>query len=463
MRHRAVFAAAVVLLGTPALADSPAPASSEISAVAEDAFVYGYPLVLMKQTEQQMTTGEDGAPVGRFRHFDEVATPAERVVVRPNTDTLYSTAWLDLATGPVVLHVPDTSATYVVVQMLDAWTNVFAAPGTRTTGTAAHDFVLVAPGFRGALPPELMPVEASTNTVWIVARTLIPSAAELPRVRALQEQYTLTPLDVWGRAAPAPRASRASRATPRGPTPPEVVAAMSGIGFLQRLASDMAVDAAPRRDAPMLKRLATIGFAPGALYAPDAKVASVLDAAKERAFARIAGATKAALPLVNGWRVLLHGVGDYGTDYDTRAAVAAAGLGANLPEDAVYPTAVIDGSGQPLTGDRDYVVHFSAGQLPPVNAFWSLTLYDASGYLVPNAIGRYALRDRDALCTNDDGSLDLYIQPSSPGSAREGNWLPSPAGAPFSLTLRLYWPKPAVLDGTWSPPPVEALEEHEGY
>jgi hypothetical protein len=132
--------------------------------------------------------------------------------------------------------------------------------------------------------------------------------------------------------------------------------------------------------------------------------------------------------------------------------IAAAGLGANLPEDAVYPTAFTDGAGQPLRGDHPCVLHFAAGRFPPVNAFWSLTLYDASGYLVPNAIERYALHDRDPLRYNADGSLDLYIQSETPGAAREANWLPSPAGAPFSLTLRLYWPKASVLDGTWQPP-----------
>jgi len=454
-----VLAATAAIVGRPAVAETPSRPQAALSSVAEDAFVYGYPLVLMGLTAGELTsapaTSAYGAPINRFRHVDRTAIPGDRAVVRPNTDTLYSSAWLDLSRGPLVLHVPDTLGRYFVAEMLDAWTNVFAAPGTRTLGSAPRDIAFVGPRWQGALPPGLAAVRAPTSIVWIIGRTQILGPGDLPAARAVQRQLTIAPLgSSAGEPLPLPAASP-------GVTPPEAIASMDASTFLSTLATLMRDNPAPPRDALLLSRLASIGFVPGRPYEPGPAAAASLDVAKQRAEQRIAAAARRVGAAVNGWRVVLRDIGTYGTNYDARAAIAKMGLGANLPADAVYPITSVDGDGRPLHGDHRYVVHFAPGRLPPVNAFWSLTLYDASGYLVPNAIGRYALHDRDPLRPNPDGSLDLYIQASSPGPERETNWLPAPAGAPFNLTLRLYWPRRAVLEGAWVPPPVVAIERGE--
>jgi hypothetical protein len=457
-----VLAASVAPLGGAGCSHAPPLTTAEISAIAEDAFVYGYPLVLMDVTEEQMTSapaGSFGAPVNHFRHAERLPSPEDRIVVRPNTDTLYSSAWLDLSRGPVILRVPDTHGRYYVMEMMDAWTNVFAAPGTRTTGAEARAFAVVGPGWSGTLPGEVVPLRAPTNTVWILGRTQIQGPDDLPAVQAIQQQYTLTPLEGSGRReANAARHAPQHQASPPAAPPPAVVDEMRGLAFLRTLAALMRDNPAPARDAPILARLDEIGFSPGHPFLPGPEVAGALDQAKRRAEQRIIAAAQHIGTSENGWRVVLHDIGSYGTSYDVRAAVARIGLGANLPEDAVYPTAFVDGMGRPLTGDRKYVIHFAPGQLPPVNAFWSLTLYDSSGYFATNPIGRHAIRDRDALQYNADGSLDLVIQSESPGTARESNWLPAPAGERFNLTLRLYWPRPAVLQGAWQPPPVQAAQ-----
>lgn len=159
---------------------------------------------------------------------------------------------------------------------------------------------------------------------------------------------------------------------------------------------------------------------------------------------------------VNGWRIPKKNIAAFGTDYDTRAFIALIALGANLPEDALYPTTFVDGQGHLLNGGNRYVLHFDAGLTPPVNTFWSVTMYDQDSFFVENPIHRYAISSWMPLKRNADGSLDIYIQHESPGADEEGNWLPAPEGA-FNLTLRMYWPKaekPSILDGTWTPPSV---------
>jgi hypothetical protein len=424
-----------------------ADASPGLEKAAEDAFVYGYPLVLVDATERQMTASF--APVNRFFHADRLATPAERMVVRPNTDTLYSSAWLDLAQGPIVLHVPSTEGRYYLMQVLDAWTNVVADPGTRTTGSSPGDFVIVGPRFAGALPAGLVRIQSPTRTAWIIGRTQVFGARDLDAARAVQAGFTLTSLTESSAPEATPSPAPAARITP-----PEEVARMDGATFLSRLAALMHDNPPQPADAPMIGRLVALGLSPDGTFKPSPEVASMLDATKEGGLARITEEVGLLGVRVNGWRIVRH-TGRYGTKYLVRAAVGMAGLGANLPEDALYPTAFVDGRGEPLTGSRRYTLHFDAGELPPADAFWSITMYDENGYLVDNPEGRYAIHDYDSLVRNADGSLDVYVQSEPPREEHRSNWLPAPAGAPFSLTLRLYTPRPEVVRGPWAPPPIE--------
>jgi len=204
-----------------------------------------------------------------------------------------------------------------------------------------------------------------------------------------------------------------------------------------------------------MMQMRRLGLVPGASFAAlDARVKTALAAVPAAGLAAMSEAFPRIARIVDGWQMNIDTMGVYGNFYVKQAIVTMVGLGANSAEDAVYPVLMADADGAPLDGGHDYVIHFEADALPPVHAFWSVTMYDAQGFQVANPINRFAIGDRDALRYNDDGSLDLYLQVASPGAEKESNWLPAGPGA-LGVTMRLYWPEPSVLDGTWSPPPVK--------
>lgn len=434
-----------------------------IMQIATEAYVFGYPLVLMEVTKKVLTNtpkvAEKAAPLNQFCHVRVFRGPEDKEVVRPNVDTLYSSAWLDLSREPVILHLPEVKKCYYLMQLMDAWTNVFASLGTRTTGEHAGNFAIVGPGWHGALPPKVKKIQSPTNTVWILGRTLTRGPADYAAVHAIQAQYTLTPLRAWGQKY-SPPAGKVDPSVDMMTPPVKQVAKMTAATFFPTLAQGMKTNPPAAADAPVLKRFAALGLVPGQDFNPAKlapAVAQALEAGVKRGQERIAAKALKIGVIKNGWQIPQPPMGSYGTEYIQRAAIAFFGLGANLRKDAVYPTAYTDQDGQLLTGKHRYVLHFDKEQLPPVNAFWSLTMYDQYSFLVANPIGRYGLGDRDPLKYNADGSLDLYLQHQSPGSDKEANWLPAPADD-FNVTLRLYWPKQAVLNGAWTPPPIKRVE-----
>jgi len=342
-----------------------------------------------------------------------------------------------------------------VVEMLDAYTNVFAAPGTRTTGTAARDYVVVGPRRSDRpTPPALARLDAPTDAVWVVARVL-PLDSTDAVARDIQDGLALWPLDAWTAGAPPEPAADAGDGRPLSATPPAVVAAMDD-GTFFRTASRLAAENPPRRRDSVAARDLCVVVAAMAGDRRDGRSRAVAADAMER-IARHNGHTP-CVPLSNGWHVGLCGIGDFGTDYLLRAKTAFYLLGANLPTDALYAGACLDSAGEPLMGDCRYVVRFGPGLLPPARAFWSATVYDADGYLIANPDRKYAVGNRDPLCHEPDGSVPLFIQRYPPDDFWRANWLPAPSGgAPFNLALRLYWPYAAALDGAWAPPPVERL------
>jgi hypothetical protein len=239
------------------------------------------------------------------------------------------------------------------------------------------------------------------------------------------------------------------------------VAAMSGPAFFAAAAAIMAENPPHLTDTSVLQRARQLGFRPGQPFDLADAPRRLRDAVDNAPAAALA-AIKAALPrsglLVNNWQMVSSPIGTYGTDYLKRALIANMGLGANPVEDAIYPTAVADGDGRPFDSARRYLMHFDPGQTPPVDAFWSLTMYDRRQLFAANQIGRFAIGDRDALQFNADESLDLHICRESPGEVLESNWLPAPAEGPFTMNLRLYWPRPEALDGRWHPPAVRATD-----
>ncbi|MCE6970539.1 DUF1254 domain-containing protein [Cereibacter sphaeroides] len=466
----AAFAAAGPVRSDTAVAPAAAIADREASDIALEAYVYLYPLVTMEVTRRQLTNVEPGkgfgGPMNTFANIRAYPEATDRAVVRPNFDTLYSSAFLDLRSEPVVVSVPDTAGRYYLLPMLVMWSDVFASPGWRTTGTEAGHFVVVAKGWQPdrrasliedhGLPAETQVIEAPTSFVWIVGRTKTDGPADYAAVHAIQDGYALTPLSQWGRT-PEPVAMTPDPAVDMK-TPPKVqVDTMTSEAFFALGAELLKLHPPHPTDQPVIARMKRIGLEPGKSFDPES-----LDAPVRQAIARaasegqrlMAAKARTLARSENGWQMNTDTMGVYGNYYLKRAIVAQVGLGANLPEDAVYPLGVADAAGQPLDGSHRYTMHFPPGNLPPAQAFWSVTLYDPDGFQVPNAINRFALSSWMPLEYNADGSLDLFIQNESPGKALEANWLPAPQG-PFTLTMRLYAPRMDVLTGRWAPPPVE--------
>lgn len=438
-------------------------AEDETYALARDAYLYAYPIVSMDATMRQATNVPDAtsvnmrAPVNQFAHVRSYPKADEKDVVRFNFDTLYSLAWLDLSKEPVVLSVPDTQGRYYLLPLLDMWSDVFAVVGSRTTGTKAGTFAIVPTGWTGTLPDGVTKIVAPTPTVWVLGRTQTNGPADYAAVNKVQDGYKLTPLSQWGKDYTPPKNVPTDPSIDNKTPPLVTVNKLDGVAMLTRLADLLAKHPPHPNDYPILFRLKKLGIEPGKRFDPKGltpgQVATINKAARDALEAMPAAMRKAGA-LVNGWNIGVENMGTYGTSYNRRAFVALGGLGCNLPEDAVYPTAFMDGDGKPLSGVNRYVLHFDKGKLPPANAFWSITMYDKEGFQVPNPIDRFAIGSHDKLAFNGDGSLDIYIQADSPGKDKESNWLPAPKRN-FEPTMRLYSPRPEVLDLTWSPPPFK--------
>jgi len=428
--------------------------------IAEQAYIFAYPLVITEMT-RRATTGGDSRFMNRFLH--EAAFPDDRFrqVIRPNADTLYSAAWFDLSQEPVLLHVPDTKGRYYIMQIMDAWSETIASPGKRTTGTGEAWFAVAGPGWKGKLPGNVRRIDSPTSTAWLIGRTQANGPKDFDYVHTIQQGYKLAPLSTYPDGPPPLPVSDAAQLAAGGNVPPPVrVAQMRPAEFFRLFAQLLRSNPAHAADGPMMSQLAQIGIVPGETFPSAQLTPEQLQAIDEGAGAGAASVKnfdRSKLPGgKTGWTLPGH-YGRYGTSYMMRALVAAYFLGALPAEDAVYLSCDHDSAGQPLQGAKRYTMHFDKGQVPPVKAFWSLTLYDADGYFAANPIKRFAIGDRDPLKYNADGSLDLYIQHDSPGSDKESNWLPAPgANFGFNLALRMFWPGEQVVSGEWIPPAVVA-------
>lgn len=432
---------------------------ADVLGTAVEAYIFGYPLVTVEMTKRLLTNvaAPEGtrAPLGQFANLREYPNASFKAVTAPNADTLYSSAFVDLSKEPFVFSIPNMDDRYFLTPMLSAWTDVFAVPGKRTTGTSAQTYLLAGPGWSGNVPTGVKLLVAPTNLVWILGRTYCTGTPEdYKLVHAIQDKYELVPLSSFGKPYTPPRGTVDSSIDARTPVRDQVDR-MDGPSYFGLLAELMASNPPSLADGVAVARLASLGVSPGQPFraaALPAEVRSAIEQAPAIAQQRIMAHLRSAGVLVNGWTFTLNG-GDYGKDYLQRALITAIGLGCNLPQDAVYPTSTADPTGRPYDGQSKYVMRFPPGQLPPVNGFWSLTMYDDAYFFVDNPLNRYTVSPRDQLKSNPDGSVDLLIQHASPGADRESNWLPAPPGR-FILMLRTYWPKGPLLDGSWTPPPV---------
>jgi hypothetical protein len=434
--------------------------ADEANAIAVEAYTYLYPLVTMEVTRRQLCSSPVGVkaghgPMGAFTHIREFPTAEFREVVRPNFDTLYSSAWLDVGDEPWIVSAPASAGRYFLLPMIDMWSDVFAAPGTRTSGDGPVQVAICDPRWSGELPDGVERIDSPTPGVWIVGRTQTNGPADYPAVHAFQDQLSIVPLSAWGGGTHEPTVVDLDGVDATTP-PLDQVNAMSGTDFFSMGLELMGRHRPHVTDWSTVARMRRLGLVPGAAVDPAAlpeTARAALDAAPASALADLGTQFPRLAPVVSGWMNITDTMGVYGNFYLKRAVVAMVGLGANQPEDAIYPVLEVDADGQPLDGANRYVMHFDADGLPPVNAFWSITMYDEHGFQVPNEIDRFAIGDRDELTFGADGSLDILIQPDNPGPEHVGNWLPSVPG-PVGITMRLYAPRPAALDGTWTPPPV---------
>jgi hypothetical protein len=468
MRTVALLSSLTLVTSQALAADKPSP--EEAQKIALDAYVYGYSLVTTDVTRIQMSNvdklGGLTGPANQFINVPRYPPADYRGVSAPNADTLYSAAWLDLKEPQVFSH-PDMGDRYFLFPMVDLWMNIFASPGKRTGATEASSYLLTGPGWKGEVPQGMTHIPSATRYVIILGRTYADGTeADYKAVNALQAQYKITPLAAWGKpftyAAPPVDPNPGISMTDK---PQEVILAMGTEGYFNWLSKRMCeVAPAYPADAPALAQFARIGIEPCKpfeLGKLDPAVQAALKDLPKSALENIGANQKSLGQMVDGWQIT-KGLGQYGTDYMKRAVVAAFGWPANLQEDAVYPYTLVDSKGETLSGANKYTLTFAKGQTPPVNGFWSITMYmiDQGWWFVPNALNKFTVSPRDNLKANPDGSITLYFQHESPGADKEANWLPAPTGE-FIPMLRMYWPQetaPSILDGTWTPPRVEKVQ-----
>ena len=435
----------VTSLGDVSIAPPPRPL--EAALLAAQAYLYGYPLL---ETERL----QDEAPgTNTLIALTSYVDPEQRLVVAPNVDTLYTLAYLDLSEGPVVLSHPDMADRYFGFQLMDPYTNVVGYIGSRTTGSEAASYAIVwEDGPQGEIPPDAEAIVVPYADIWLLGRTAAGDEADQQEAVALMRQYTIT-----APGEPPTYPIEDFDTTTSAPLP-------TGIDALDAISAAMVASPPPTDDADKLAELARVGVGPG-LEVSDADLSPASQWAAQAAVRTISAllgplvsvAQYAMAARNDGWASPDPAIGDYGTDYLLRAGVAKIGLGANTPEEAYYATAFLDENLRRLNGRHSYQLHFEPGQEPPADAFWSITVYDSDGFLVPNEQEIYAVSSTGSgdLVYQEDGSIDIVFSQEDPQDPTV-NWIPVPDGA-FRVYLRVYVPQDAVLDGDWVAPGIERI------
>lgn len=413
------------------------------------------------------------APLNQFMSVRQ-NRPDNHGVILPSTDTLYTLAWVDVTKEPVVFqtpsipNVPGTSQKrFMMYEFMDAWTKVYYSNGLQKGLVKKTNFIIVGPDFSGTLPnvPDSIVVHSTTNQSWLIVRTQIEGLKDLDNVHAVQDQYDLRPLSAYGKPFTQPLGV-VNPNIPVTPGPSPQANALDGEKFFTKAAEWFNKVPFPDEDkaAGVDKILAQFGIVHGQPFDYSAlsleKKAAMGLAAKavQHEFDKIyADPTSIGTPK-QGWLIPDPKLGNYGTDYKLRAGISFVGFGANLPQDGFYPLLVQDSTGKLLDGGKKYTITFPKGQLPPAGAFWSVTNYQ-DHFLIPNTANKYSVSKWMNPKLNADGSLTIYLQPTSPGADKEINWLPTSGSIPSMTPLmRLYWPLPPVLNGTWTPPPAVEVQ-----
>ncbi|WP_180247610.1 DUF1254 domain-containing protein [Bacillus sp. AFS031507] len=417
--------------------------SNLVYSIGIQAFLYGFPLVDMARNMQGSLKK---APLNSFYHERKLADEHFRDWVRPNNDTMYSIAWLDLSKGPVVLSIPEAEqGRYFTFQFLDAYTNSFRYIGTRTNETSAGEYIIVGPNGGEELAEGTKVVYSPTNMVWILGRTLVDGEKDVPNVIAIQDNYKLTP---YSQSQEIPHIDL-----------PEILdrELNDPVEFFEIMTKAMKLNPGTIEDEGIISQFKLIGIDPetGFQGMEDPVIKDGLTKAFKDAKEILIKSRSDMSKLFNNWAIY-NNVGSYGTDYLSRAVVSYYGIGAINPEEGIYSGALIDSTRKPLSGENQYVIHFDQDNLPPAHAFWSICMYGEDQFFIANPINRYSMGDRtEGLQYNSDGSLDLYIQ-NTPPVETESNWLPAPKGN-FTLVLRTFLPKQIFIDRKYQLPFIQKI------
>jgi hypothetical protein len=440
--------------------------AAETKAIAEEGYVYGLPIVMnyavMYDYAVDKNSSQFKAPFNHMHSLHHVATPTDTAIITPNSDTPYSMMFMDVRAEPIVLSVPAVEKPrYYSVQLIDGNTYNFGYIGSRATGNEAGDYMVVGPDWKGVTPPGIKKVfHSRTQLPFAAYRTQLYNPADMPNVEKIQSGYTAQPLSAYLKQ-PAPPAAPAIDF-------PKIDKALAKTDFFKYLGFALQFAPATPDEAAIRAKLARLGIGAGKDFdfqALSAEQKAAVIQGMQAGHAKVEEGIQNLGTKINGWNIASTG-GDaafYHGDWLKRAAIAQAGIYGNNSEEATYPLTRTLPNGEPLDGSKhSYTITFPAGQLPPVNAFWSVTMYDGkSQLLIKNPINRYLLNSPmlPDMKKNADGSLTLYIQKDSPGADKESNWLPAPNDLIY-MVMRLYWPKtqaPSILPpgkGTWSPPEI---------
>ena len=430
----------------------------------EEEYVYGFPLVMMDVTRQVLTaaskSGEYSAPINQFARIRTYVSPDFKNVVRISVNSLWSHGFVDLDQEPMIVTIPDPGKRYMVVQALNMWTDDFASAGTRTPDMKSGNFLIAGPKWTGTAPPGIKATfRSSTRYAWVLVQIAAASPADFPAIHALQNQLKITPLSAWGKPYAPPASVPVDPTVDLTATPFDQVKIMTGEMFFRRMTTLLRDNPPYPADSGMMRKLNLLGIEPGKDFDPgelDQQVRKGLNEAPWNVWKLMAEGPY-TLSAVNGW-INMTNLGRYGTDYNTRAFIAYAGLGALTSDDCAYPSAFVDGDGHALDAAYRYVIHFPKGQLPPSGSnVWSISPYRENFY-IRNKLNRYGILSSMPLKYNADGSLDIYVQARSPGPDKESNWLPTPPSGAFNLSTRVYQPKKELLDGTYKMPPVRRVQ-----
>jgi len=432
-------------------------------AEAEAIFDYAYPLVIMKISQDLMLTVplRPRTTPNHFIHFRRLAQPEQRAVVLGNRNTLYSVGWLDLSEGPAVFEIPDMGERYYVMPLLDAWTNTFESLGSRTTGQSPQKYLIANADYEGDVPEGYTFILSPTDMVWITGRIQADSAEDAKDVAGLQDQFVLqslqereTGLDPFEEFEPDFTFAKVGLPVPYS-------LKMESGEFFDTFLDMWARNESPEADQDMIDLIEKAGIELGETRRFDdlpSASQTVLDQGLKAKQAAYSEAFYKGTEQTEAWLFNIDpAMGNWGTDFARRAYWGMWGLGTNISQDAVYGVTQLDADLAPLNGQSTYHLHFSSDALPPTNAFWSVTNYDAEGYLERNALDRYSLGSNHQLNFNPDGSLDIYLSHTQP-EIENVNWVPAPAGD-FKTLLRIYWPQEQVLSGDWALPDVNKLED----